>query len=180
MPLRWQWPKFHINSLDCLSYFRDILRYRNVLWGDMGQTVTWSCESPPMTSPAATPCCHCFVICWNISCRCSLSQQLFEAFVSLYKVHFYSQWRTKWIKAYSSLKARSSSPRDSHHLSATAFVFCLRLESQAFVMEVQVGGEVFLLLSLSSSFRRACQNTVTADLHRLSKRLWCLSPEAGM
>lgn len=140
-----------------------------------------------MTLPTAPPCCHCFVF-YIFRC-CFLDQQQFEAFVLLFQVYFCFKWKTKGLKACSALKTKtwtlkawSAAPRDSHHLNASVFVFSLRLESQVFVMEVQTGGEVFLLLSrsLSNSFRQKCQSTVTADLHRLIEWLWCFSPQAGM
>lgn len=105
-----------------------------------------------MPLPTAPPCCHCFVF-YIFQC-CFLDQQQFEAFVLLFQVYFCFKWKTKGLKACSALKTKtwtlkawSAAPRDSHHLNASVFVFSLRLESQVFVMEVQTGGEVFLLLS---------------------------------
>lgn len=129
-----------------------------------------SCETPLMTSPTAPPRCHCLV-----SSGVVLASEAVRGFTSLFQVQFYFQCKTKGINEYSALrtktwtlKARAAAPRDSHHLSASAFVFSLRLESQAFVMEVHQEVKSFCS-SLSSSFRRACQSTITADPHRLGR-----------
>lgn len=79
--------------INLYKVFYRFLHYRKVLQ----QTLTWG-QDGAVRCHTATLSLFCYIFEYLLA---------FKAFVSLFKVHFYSQWGTKWIKSYSSLRTKT-------------------------------------------------------------------------